>query len=104
MKLRLMHLRFAAATVAFAAVSLAGPAAWAFSTDSQGSSNSGGSARFADPDDQIQNLFGGGGQQSGQGGPSVQFGVQRPGGAVQGSPGGLFQPSGPQSFGGRNNN
>jgi hypothetical protein len=104
MKLRLAHLRFAVATVAFAAVTLGGPAAWAFSTDSQNSSNSGGGARFADPDDQIQNLFGGSGSQSGQSGPSVQFGVQRPGDPVQGSPGGLFQPSGPQSFGGRNNN
>jgi hypothetical protein len=101
MKLRLTHLRFAAATVAFAAVALAGPAAWAFSTDSQGSSNSGGGARFADPDDQIQNLFGGGGSQSGQSGSSMQFGGQRPGNPAQG---GLLAPSGPRPLGNGNNN
>ncbi len=99
MKLRLTHLRFAAAAAAFAAVALAGPAAWAFSTDSQGSSNSGGGARFADPDDQIQNLFGGG-SQSGQSGTWMQFGGQRPGGPAQG---GLLAPSGLRPLGNGNN-
>jgi hypothetical protein len=103
MKFRLAHLRFAAAALAFAAVSLAGPAAFAFSMDSQSSGSSGGNARFADPDDQIQNLFGGGGSQSGQSGSSVQFGVQRPGDPAQVGPGGLFQPSGPRPFGKGNN-
>jgi hypothetical protein len=101
--MKLRHLRFAVATVVFAAVALVGPAAFAFSMDSQGSSSSGGNARFADPDDQIQNLFGGGEPQSGQSGSSVQFGVQRPGDPVQGGPGELFQPSGPRPFGNGNN-
>ena len=49
----------------------------------------------------IQN-FGSGGSSSG--GPTVQFGVQRPSNPFQGSAGGLLQPLGPRSLGSGNNN
>ena len=103
MTLRLTHLRFAAATVVFATVSLAGPAAWAFTINTENTTNSDGSPRFVDPDEQIQN-FGRGGSLFGQSGPSLQFGVQRPSDPTQGSAGGPLQPLGPRLLAPGNNN
>ncbi len=103
MTLRSTHLRFAAVALVFATVSLAPPAR-AFSINSGSGGNSDGGTKFGDPDDQVQNLFGGGGSPSGRSGPTVQFGVQRPADPGQYGPGGFLQPPGPRSLGGGNNN
>jgi hypothetical protein len=104
MRLRVTHLRFAMVALVFATMSLAGPPARAFSINSGSGTNSDSSAKFGDPDDQIIQNFGSGGSSSGQSGPTVQFGVQRPSDPAQGGPGGLLQPLGPRSLGSGNNN
>ena len=103
MTLRSTHVRFAAVALVFATVLLTGPPARAFSINSGSGTNSDSSAKFGDPDDQIQN-FGRGESPSGQSGPTVQFGVQRPSNPFQGSAGGVLQPLGPRSLGSGNNN
>ena len=104
MTLRSIHLRFAAVALVFATVSLAGRPARAFSINSGSGTNSDSGANFGDPDDQIIQNFGSGGSSSGQSGPTVQFGVQRPSNPFQGSTGGVLQPLGPRSLGSGNNN
>jgi hypothetical protein len=71
------HLRFAAAVVAMATIPLVAPAR-AFTIENQGATNPDGSARFADPDDQVRN-FGNGAQPFGPSGPTLQFGAQQGG-------------------------
>jgi len=73
MTLHLTLLRFAAVALAIAAASLAGPPARAFTMETLGATNPDGSAKFADPDDQVKN-FGGGTQPFGPNGPTMQFG------------------------------
>jgi len=64
-------LRFAATTaLAIAALSLAIPSAWAFSTENLSVNQNGGS-RYADPDDQVKN----GAQPFSSNGPIVHFGA-----------------------------
>ncbi len=77
MTLGLTHLRFAAVALAIATVPLAGAPAWAFTIENQGATNSDGSPKFADPDDQVNNFGTGGAQPFGPGGPTVQFGAQQ---------------------------
>ena len=103
MTLRSTHVRFAAVAMVFATMLLAGPPARAFSINSGSGTDLGSSAKFGDPDDQIQN-FGRGGSPSGQSAPTVQFGVQRPSDPAQSGPGGLLQPLEPRSLGSGNNN
>jgi len=108
MRLGLTHLRFAAVALAFATVSLAGPPARAFTMETLGATNPDGSAKFADPDDQVKN-FGGGTQPFGPNGPTMQFGGgQGPLGGFRGAPFGAFQgganaippdPYGPRALG-----
>ena len=89
--LRSTQLHFAALALAIAAVLLTGPAARAFTMENL-SGNPDGSARFADPDDQVKN----GARPFGQNGPTVQFGAQS--GSAIGSPiapFGRFAPSPP---------
>jgi hypothetical protein len=77
MTLRSTHIYVAAVALAITALSLAGSSARAFTFES--GSNADGSARFADPDDQV-NSFGGSGsgvQIGGQNGPTLQFGSQQ---------------------------
>jgi hypothetical protein len=89
------RIRLAAVALVFATVPLAGHGARAFTINTESATNADGTARYADPDDEVNN-FGRNGFQFGQsGGPSVQFGVQ--GGAN------WQEPFGPRSFGGRNN-
>ena len=76
MALRLVAFRLAAVAAAFANILLIGHAARAFTIDTQSASDADGNARFADPDEQVQN-FGRGGSLFGQRGPSVQFGAPR---------------------------
>jgi hypothetical protein len=75
MTLRLTHLRFAAVALAIATVPLAAAPARAFTIENQGATNSDGSPKFADPDDQVNN-FGSGVHMFGRNGPAVQFGAQ----------------------------
>jgi hypothetical protein len=84
MTLRSTQLHFAALALAIAAISLAAPAARAF-TQENFNASVGGNSRFADPDDQVKN-FGQGAQPFGPGGPTVQFGAQ------QGQPFSPFSP------------
>jgi hypothetical protein len=79
--LRSTQLRFAAVVVfAMAAVSLTAVAARAFSQGGGGEAGEGGNSSFADPDEQVNNLFGfgfdQGPQPSGLAG-SAQFGSQQ---------------------------
>ncbi len=111
MTLGLTHLRLAAVALAVATVSLAGPSARAFTIETLGATNPDGSAKFADPDDQVKN-FSGGTQPFGQNGPTMQFGAgQGPLGGFRGAPFGAFQgganaippdPYGPRSLGNNN--
>ena len=98
--LDLMHIRFAAVALVFATVPLTGHAARAFTIDSQSATNSDGSARFADPDEEVQN-FGRG--MFGQSGPLVQFGAPGVPDRAQGGSNWLPQPLGPRWFGSGNN-
>ncbi|MFZ1148676.1 MAG: hypothetical protein WAR76_02950 [Xanthobacteraceae bacterium] len=104
MTLRSTHVRIAAVALVFATALLTGPPARAFSINSGSGTNSDSSVKFGDPDDQIIQNFGSGGSSSGQSGPTVQFGVQRPSNPFQGSTGGVLQPLGPRSLGSGNNN
>ena len=93
MALRFAPIRLAAVAVVFANILLIGHTAQAFTIDTQSASDADGNARFADPDEQVQN-FGHGGSLFGQRGPSVQFGA--PGSFDRNW---LPQPLGPRSFG-----
>jgi len=92
-------IRFAAAAAVLAAIALIGHSARAFTIENQSPFDANGNARFADPDDEVQN-FGRGGMLFGQSGPSVQFGA----GIFDGGPGGAnwVRPFGPRSFGAGN--
>jgi hypothetical protein len=92
MSFGLTHVRFAAVALAFAAVPLPGHGAQAFTINTESATNADGTARFADPDEEVNNFGRNGFSLFGQSGPSVQFGA--PGGQ------GAF---GPRSFGDRNN-
>jgi hypothetical protein len=94
MSLGLAHIRLAAVALVFAAVPLTGHSARAFTINNESATNADGTARFADPDEEVNN-FGRNGFLFGQSGPSLQFGVQ--GGAN------WQEPLGSRSFGGRNN-
>jgi hypothetical protein len=83
----------AAVALVFATIPLSGQGARAFTINTESATNADGSARFADPDEEIQS-FGRGGSLFGQSGPSVQFGA--PGAAN------WREPFGPRSFGGNN--
>jgi len=74
MTLRSTHLHVAAVALAIAALSFAGSSARAFTFES--AMNADGSARFADPGDQVKNFGGSGLQVGGQNGPFLQFGAQ----------------------------
>lgn len=102
MMLRLMHLRLAAAALAIAMVSFAGAPARAFTFENQSATNSDGSPRFADPDNQV-NGFSNGTQPFGPGGPTLQFNVREaPGPFSPVSPFHGYMPPQPQSFGNNN--
>jgi hypothetical protein len=69
MKIRQTVLLFAAFAFPLGAVALAGPAARAFTVDTQGLTNFDGSSKFADPDRMVEN-----------------FGGPHPGSQVEGTP------------------
>ena len=73
MTLRLAGIGVAAVAAVFGTIALTGHAARAFTINTESATDAYGNARFADPDEQVQN-FGRGGSLFGQGGPSVQFG------------------------------
>ena len=73
MTLRLAGIGLAAVAAVFGTIVLTGHAARAFTINTESATDAYGNARFADPDEQVQN-FGRGGSLFGQGGPSVQFG------------------------------
>jgi hypothetical protein len=91
MTLRSIQLHLAAAIFAVAALTLTGPSARAFTMENLSASD--GNSRFADPDDQVKN----GVRPFGQGGPSVQFGMQpaQPGSQFLHVPSAGFAPSQP---------
>ncbi len=100
MALRLAIFRLAAAVaLTFAGIALMGNGARAFTINNESATNADGTARFADPDDEVNN-FGRSGFLFGQGGPSVQFG---PPGAAQGGANWPLAPLGPRSFSGGHN-
>jgi hypothetical protein len=79
MKLCSVHFIFAAFVAALSLAFLAPQAARAFTIDNQSSTNFDGSPKFADPDQAVQNFGAGGARLNNNGGPTAQFGVQRPG-------------------------
>jgi hypothetical protein len=79
-----------AAGALVAALALAAPSAWAFSTETLNAGQNGNS-RFADPDDQVKNF---GQRPFGANGPMFQFG----GGSVYGRPGFAPTPTPPQPY------
>jgi hypothetical protein len=81
-----------AAVALVAALVLAAPSAWAFSTENLNTGQNGNS-RFADPDDQVKN-FGQGPQPFGANGPTLQFGA----GSVYSRPGFAPTPTPPQPY------
>ena len=95
MSLRLAHIGLAAAATAFATIPLTAHTARAFTIDTESATDAYGNARFADPDEQVQN-FGRGGSLFGQGGPSVQFGAPRPFDRAPGGANWFSQPFGPR--------
>jgi hypothetical protein len=99
MTIRWTQLRFAAAVLAIAAISSAGSPARAFTFQSIGGTNAGGSAKLADPDDQVKSPGKGGVSLFGSNGPTVEFNAgQGPIGRFQGLPSG---PPPPQPYGAR---
>jgi hypothetical protein len=95
MTLRLAGIGLTAVAAVFGTIVLTGHAARAFTINTESATDAYGNARFADPDEQVQN-FGRGGSLFGQGGPSVQFGGP---GSFDRAPGGgnwFSQPFGPR--------
>jgi hypothetical protein len=95
MALRFAHIGLAAVAIVFVTIPLTGHTARAFTIDTESATDAYGNARFADPDEQVQN-FGRGGSLFGQGGPSVQFGAPAPFDRAQGGSNWLQQPLGPR--------
>jgi hypothetical protein len=94
MALRSAHIALAAVAAVFGTIVLTDHAARAFTINTESATDAYGNARFADPDEQVQN-FGGGGSLFGQGDPSVRFAP----GPIDRAPGGtnwLSQPFGPR--------
>ena len=77
MTFRLGHIGLAAVAIVSATIPLTGHTARAFTINTESATDADGNARFADPDEQVQN-FGRGGSLFGQGSPSVQFGGSSP--------------------------
>jgi hypothetical protein len=90
--------QFAIAAAVFGMISLIGHPVRAFTIDNQSPTDAYGNARFADPDEEVQN-FGRGGFMFGQSGPSVQFGMPAPFVGTQGGTNWAPQPLGPGTFG-----
>jgi hypothetical protein len=90
--------RFAVAAAVFGMISLIAYSVRAFTIDNQSATDAYGNARFADPDEEVQN-FGRGSFLFSQSGPSVQFGTPAPFVGTQGGANWAPQPLGPGAFG-----
>jgi hypothetical protein len=95
MAIRLAHIGLAAVAIAFVAIPLTTRTAQAFTTNTESATDAYGNARFADPDEQVQN-FGRGGSLFGQGSPPVQFGGPGPFDRAPGGANWFSQPFGPR--------
>jgi hypothetical protein len=103
MTLRSTQLGFAALVLAMATVPLAGAPARAFTIETQSATNPDGSARFADPDDQVKNFSNGPSGLSFQVGPGQGLGLGSRFSPMSGFQGGANavppDPYGPRSLG-----
>ena len=95
MTIRVAHIGLAAVAVVFVTIPLTAHTARAFTINTESATDAYGNARFADPDEQVQN-FGRGASLFGQGGPSVQFGGPGPFDRAPGGGNWFSQPFGPR--------